>query len=108
MPRWWHDHLGREWLDILPPLVADQCRRWGLDVEGDPSHGSNALVVPVRRHSEQFVLRLSPPGDDVTQEAAALQPGQAQMRSSGRYRGTGSSTARSSTTRSSAGSRRSA
>lgn len=73
MPRWWHDHLGREWLDLLPALVADQCRRWGLDVEGDPSHGSNALVVPVRRHSEQYVLRLSPPGDDVTQEAAALQ-----------------------------------
>ncbi|MEO8828012.1 aminoglycoside phosphotransferase family protein [Lapillicoccus sp.] len=73
MPRWWHDQLGREWLDALPTLVADQCRRWGLDVDGEPMHGSNALVVPVRRRSELYVLRLSPPGDEVTQEAAALQ-----------------------------------
>lgn len=73
MPRWWHDHLGREWLETLPALVASQCRRWDLEVDGDPLHGSNALVVPVRRRANPFVLRLSPPGDDVTQAAAALQ-----------------------------------
>jgi streptomycin 6-kinase len=72
MPRWWHDQAGRQWLDTLPDLVAAQCRRWDLQVDGDPLHGSNALVVPVRQRDERFVLRLSPPGDDVTQEASAL------------------------------------
>ena len=71
-PRWWHDQSGREWLDQLPTLVADQCRRWDLQVDGDPLHGSNALVVPVRRHHDAAVLRLSPPGDDITEEVAAL------------------------------------
>jgi streptomycin 6-kinase len=72
MPRWWHDHAGREWLDTLPELVTSQCRRWGLRVDGDPLHGTNALVVPVRCGAEPFVLRLSPPGDDISQEATAL------------------------------------
>lgn len=72
MPRWWHDHPGRAWLDTLPGLVETQCRRWQLAVDGAPLHGSNALVVPVRRGADPFMLRLSPPGDDVTQEAAAL------------------------------------
>lgn len=73
MPRWWHDDRGREWLDVLPALVSAQCRKWGLQVDGDPLHGSNALVVPVRRHGNQYALRLSPPDDDVTQQAAALE-----------------------------------
>ena len=72
MPRWWRDQHGREWLDQLPNLVAEQCRRWDLAVDGELAHGSNALVVPVRRHDGLAVLRLSPPGDDVTDEAAAL------------------------------------
>ena len=72
MPRWWHDHPGRDWLDTLPALVETQCRRWQLDVDGTPLHGSNALVVPVRRGPRAFMLRLSPPGDDVAREAAAL------------------------------------
>ena len=40
-----HDHRGREWLDALPVLVAARCRQWDLHVDGDPLHGSNALVV---------------------------------------------------------------
>ncbi|HYI52354.1 MAG TPA: aminoglycoside phosphotransferase family protein [Microlunatus sp.] len=70
MPRWWSD--GTDWLDELPDLVAAQCRRWDLDPDGDLRHGSNALVVPVRRGAERWALRLSPPGDDVALEAAAL------------------------------------
>src|SRR5215203_5187019 len=73
MPRWWGDVEGRQWLDRLPRLVADQCRRWGLELDGPVRHGSNALVVPVRRGAEELVLRMSPPGDDVGQEASALQ-----------------------------------
>jgi streptomycin 6-kinase len=70
MPRWWHE--GSEWLEALPSLVADQCQRWGLVPDGALRHGSNALVVRVRRGREQLALRLSPPGDDVAREAAAL------------------------------------
>lgn len=72
MPRWWADADGRAWLEELPALVARQCSRWDLDCDGAPMHGSNALVVPVRRGAEPFVLRLAPPGDDVATEAAAL------------------------------------
>lgn len=70
MPRWWQE--GTTWLDDLPALVADQCARWGLRTDGEIRHGSNALVVAVRRGEQRLALRLSPPGDDVTAEAAAL------------------------------------
>ena len=70
MPRWWSD--GTDWLDTLPELVATQCARWQLTPDGDVRHGSNALVVRVRRGDERLALRMSPPGDDVTTEAAAL------------------------------------
>jgi streptomycin 6-kinase len=77
MPRWWYDVAGARWLDDLPTLVAEQCRRWGLDVDGAPSYGSNALVIPVRRTTgsdapDRLALRLAPPGDDTATEAAAL------------------------------------
>lgn len=72
MPRWWHDEPGRAWLDRLPALVARRCEDWGLEVDGDPVHGSNALVVPVRQGTLGAALRLSPPGDDLALECAAL------------------------------------
>ncbi|MFC8732505.1 aminoglycoside phosphotransferase family protein [Luteimicrobium sp. NPDC057192] len=72
MPRWWHDDAGRTWLDALPALVDARCETWGLVVDGEPWHGSNALVVPVRRGGEPLALRLAPPGDDVAQEVRAL------------------------------------
>jgi streptomycin 6-kinase len=70
MPRWWSD--GTDWLDALPDLLVEQCARWELTPEGDVRHGSNALVVRVRRGDESLALRLSPPGDDVASEAAVL------------------------------------
>lgn len=72
MPRWWRDESGREWLDALPQLADAQCARWQLELDGSPWHGSNALVVPVRRGGVPLALRLGPPGDDVAQEARAL------------------------------------
>lgn len=72
MPRWRYDDSGRDWLDRLPALVDRQCRRWQLVVDGAVLHGSNALVLPVRRGDEMAVLRLAPPGDDVEAEVAAL------------------------------------
>lgn len=70
MPRWWHD--GQDWLARLPRSVDEHCRRWHLEIDGDPWHGSNALVVPVRRGDEPLALRLTPPEDDVAAEIAAL------------------------------------
>lgn len=72
MPRWWHDEPGRAWLAELPELVATKCAAWQLEADGDVTHGTNALVVPVRRLNEPAVLRLAPPGDDVATETAAL------------------------------------
>jgi streptomycin 6-kinase len=69
-PRWWHG--GSEWLGDLPRRVQEQCRRWQLEADGEVMHGSNALVVPVRRGQARFVLRLTPPEDDVAAEVAAL------------------------------------
>lgn len=70
MPRWWHE--GQAWLDDLPALVAHYLADWHLTSDGAPWHGSNALVVPVRRGDERFVLRLNPLGDDVAASIRAL------------------------------------
>ena len=71
MPRWWSD--GTAWLDRLPELVADAVRPLGPD----PGRcGPARLQRPGRpcpaRTDERCALRLSPPGDDVASEAAAL------------------------------------
>jgi streptomycin 6-kinase len=70
MPRWWHD--GTDWLAALPGAVEAACRRWGLRLDGEPQHGSNALVLPVRRGDEPLALRLTPPGPDVDDQVEAL------------------------------------
>ena len=73
MPRWWSS--GTAWLDGLPGLVDAQCEVWGLQVDGVPLHGSNALVVPVRRGprgDDALALRMTPPGDDLSALVEAL------------------------------------
>ena len=65
-------HERRAWLDSLPERVDQQCRAWNLSLDGDPWHGSNALVLPVRRGGEQFALRLTAPDDSFPAEVAAL------------------------------------
>jgi streptomycin 6-kinase len=70
MPRWWTE--GADWLRDLPLAVDRQCARWDLRIVGAVAHGSNAVVVPVARAGEEFVLRMSPPGDEVAQQAWAL------------------------------------
>ena len=62
----------RAWLDSLPERVDQQCRAWNLSLDGDPWHGSNALVLPVRRGGEQFALRLTAPDESFPAEVAAL------------------------------------
>ena len=70
MPRWWTE--GADWLRDLPTAVEAQCRRWDLTVVGAVAHGSNAIVVPVTRGGEEFVLRMSPPGAEVAEQTWAL------------------------------------
>jgi streptomycin 6-kinase len=70
MPRWWNE--GQEWLASLPAGVQSQCERWDLRYDGKLAHGSNAIVVPVRRYGEPLALRMAPPGSDVTEQIHAL------------------------------------
>jgi streptomycin 6-kinase len=69
MPRWWTDS---SWLDSIPGIASAMCRRWRLQITGEPVHGSNALVFPVRQSDSMFVLRLTPPGNEVAEQVAAL------------------------------------
>jgi streptomycin 6-kinase len=70
MPRWWHG--GQPWLEALPGLVASTCARWELEIDGEPFHGSNALVLPVRRAGIPLALRLEPPDDETAAGVRAL------------------------------------
>ncbi|MEV5961577.1 aminoglycoside phosphotransferase family protein [Kribbella sp. NPDC051952] len=70
MPRWWTE--GADWLKTLGQAVESQCASWGLEVAGPVVHGSNAIVVPVVRKGEELVLRMSPPGNEVAEQARAL------------------------------------
>ncbi|MFC7625120.1 aminoglycoside phosphotransferase family protein [Microlunatus sp. GCM10028923] len=72
MPRWWHD--GTAWLDRLPELITETCDRLRLTVDGPARHGSNALVLPVRRDGRPYALRLNPPDDqELPAQVAALE-----------------------------------
>jgi streptomycin 6-kinase len=70
MPRWWHE--GQEWLDRLPETAGAVCRAWNLALDGTVMHGSNAIVVPVRRDGEPLALRLAPPDARNRDEVRAL------------------------------------
>jgi streptomycin 6-kinase len=63
---------GREWIAALPRTVEALCAQWGLVVDGSPMHGYLGLVVPVRRGSELFVLKVSWIDESYSGEAAAL------------------------------------
>jgi streptomycin 6-kinase len=70
MPRWRAE--GSHWLNALPRMINLQCERWGLRIVGPPTHGSNAIVVPVDRGAEPLVLRMTPPDRDVEALVRAL------------------------------------
>lgn len=70
MPRWWTE--GQDWLAALPAAVESQCARWELRLDGEVAHGSNAIVVPVRRHGEPLALKMTPPGPEVAEQVHAL------------------------------------
>lgn len=67
------DAEGRAWLAGLPALLDTLCQRWGLEVEDQPIHkGYRAIVLPVRRGSQPYVLKLTWPAERTVDEARAL------------------------------------
>lgn len=62
------------WVDRLPRLVADLVEEWELEIDGEPTHGFTALVLPVRTAgSEAAVLKVGFPDDESEHEHLALQ-----------------------------------
>jgi len=56
-----HGVDGSAWLDQLPGLVNQQTAAWELTITGAPMNGHNALVLPVERHGDHHILKLSWP-----------------------------------------------
>jgi streptomycin 6-kinase len=63
---------GHEWLNRLPGLVAAACSRWNCTIDGTPTHGQVAGVVPVQHRRGPAVLKISFPHPGNLGEAAAL------------------------------------
>jgi streptomycin 6-kinase len=62
------------WLDRLPGVVRDLLDEWGLTPDGEATHGSTALVLPVRTDAgEAAVLKVGWPHWEAEHEALALQ-----------------------------------
>lgn len=68
---------GPEWqgfLDRLPALVRDLLGEWQLTVDGEPTHGYAAVVVPVRTSSGRpAALKVGWPHEEAEHEHLALQ-----------------------------------
>ena len=67
---------GPEWaafVERLPRLVRELTDEWGLVVDGEPTHGFCALILPVRRLGEPAVLKLGFPDDESEHEGLGLQ-----------------------------------
>ncbi len=63
-----------DWLDRLPALLRDLLVEWKLTVDGDPTHGECALVVPVRTDDGvAAVLKVGWPHEEAEHEHLALQ-----------------------------------
>lgn len=63
---------GDAWLDRLPRLVEEHLAAWNLTPDGGPRHGECALVVPVRRGGERWVLKITWPHAEARWEHLAL------------------------------------
>lgn len=63
---------GRAWLDGLPEQVSAACERWSCTVDGPPTHGQVAIVVPVRHPRGAAALKISFPHPGNRGEAGAL------------------------------------
>jgi streptomycin 6-kinase len=71
-------HAGRDdrwaaWVDAAPRTVRGLLDEWELAPDGTPTHGSTALVVPVRSADGAAVLKLGWPHDEGQHEILGLQ-----------------------------------
>ncbi|MBP2476481.1 streptomycin 6-kinase [Crossiella equi] len=64
---------ARGWLDQLPDVVRELCAYWQVELDGPPTHGALALVVPVRSGEERYAVKVSWLDEDTRHEATALQ-----------------------------------
>lgn len=64
---------GDDWLAALPRLIADLLEEWQLIVDGAPSSGHTAVVIPVRREDEPLMLKVVWPHPEAATEHLALQ-----------------------------------
>lgn len=71
--RWQHEgEAGSRWLAALPDTVEEWCRRWNLNVDGQPMHGYNSLAVPVGRDGAPLVLKVTWPDRQLEEQVLAL------------------------------------
>ncbi len=71
--RWLADKPGgAAWLEQLPDLFRTVCEAWDLQPDGAELSGNVSFVIPVRRGSERFALKLQWPHDECAHEAEAL------------------------------------
>jgi streptomycin 6-kinase len=69
----WFGESGRAWIDAVPDLTADLLDRWQLRLDGAPTCGAVALVLPVvRAEGTLAILKLQPVNDDTLGETDAL------------------------------------
>ena len=60
-------------VERLPGLLRDLTAEWGLVVDGPPTHGFCALVVPVRTDGAPAMLKIAFPDEESEHEALVLQ-----------------------------------
>ncbi len=64
---------GLTWLDRLPALIEEACRRWDVEIAGAPYEGGVcSWVAPVRGASGDAVLKVTWPHAEAATEASAL------------------------------------
>lgn len=57
----WYGEAGQSWIDAAPDLVVERLDDWRLRIDGSPTNGMWALIVPVvREDGVRAVLKLTP------------------------------------------------
>lgn len=64
---------GRRWIETLPATIGELLERWRLRADGTLMHGYIGVVLPVRRGTEEYVLKVSWQDRWSAHEALALQ-----------------------------------
>ena len=63
---------GDEWLRRLPSLIDERLDAWELTITGAAHNGHNAIVLPVARHGQPQVLKISWPHREAAVEHLGL------------------------------------